>query len=161
VTNQFYAQFCAEAGKAIGASAEVGKDDHPVVNVSWEEAVSFCKWAGTQLPSEEEWEKSARGTDGRAYPWGNRWEQGKCNIGTAGTTPVGAYPGDTSPYGCLDMAGNVREWTRSWGQARGPSGEKYMRTVCGGHSLSIRGEASGPSTLSRPRSENATSDFVW
>jgi hypothetical protein len=111
VTNALYRRFCAETGSSSpGAGAE---DDHPVVNVNWTDALAFCRWAGMQLPSEAEWEKAARGTDGRKYPWGDEWETGRCNVGTAGTSPVGAYPGDVSPYGCLDMAGNVWEWTRS------------------------------------------------
>jgi formylglycine-generating enzyme required for sulfatase activity len=94
------------------------KNDHPVVQVSWDDAQAFCDWAGLILPSEQQWEKAARGTDGRIYPWGNEWVDGACNTseaGVGGTTPVGRYsPLGDSPYGCADMAGNVWEWTRSW-----------------------------------------------
>lgn len=95
-----------------------GKADHPVVLVSWNNAKAFCDWAGLRLPSEQEWEKAARGTDGRVYPWGDEWVDGRCNTreaGTGGTTPVGRYsPQSDSPCGCADMAGNVWEWTASW-----------------------------------------------
>ena len=94
------------------------KADHPVVLVSWEDAKAFCDWAGLALPTEEQWEKAARGTDGRIWPWGNDSPTDKyCNFGQlrGGTTPVGQYAlMGNSPYGCVDMAGNVWEWTASW-----------------------------------------------
>lgn len=102
-----------------------GKGDHPVVQISWYDALAFCEWLSQKtgkpyrLPSEAEWEKAARGTDGRIYPWGDQWDASRCNAWEGGkrdTTPVGAYPRGASPYGVLDMAGNVWEWTRSlWG----------------------------------------------
>jgi formylglycine-generating enzyme required for sulfatase activity len=95
----------------------------PVVGVSWYEADAWCKWFGTltgksyRLPTEAEWEKAARGTDGRIYPWGNEIDPDKCNYGKSGlnnTSPIGIFPNGESPYGCLDMAGNVWEWCSDW-----------------------------------------------
>jgi formylglycine-generating enzyme required for sulfatase activity len=92
------------------------KPDHPVVGVSYYEAEAYAKWRKKRLPTEQEWEKAARGDDGRHYPWGNNFDTNKCNgfksqIGN--TTPVTQYPNGISPYGCYDMVGNVSEWCAS------------------------------------------------
>lgn len=126
VTNEQYAVFVRETQyKAPGHWEQdmipAGKEDHPVVGVSWEDTVAFCKWLSQasgqsfRLPTEAEWEKAARGTDGRKYPWGNQWDSSKLNSKEGGpgdtTTPVGHYsPGGDSPYGVADMCGNVWEW---------------------------------------------------
>lgn len=105
----------------------VGRQNHPVVNVSWHDALAYCQWLSGvtgksyRLPSEAEWEKGARGTDGRIYPWGDVWDATRCNTAEGrqkeDTTPVGIYPEGASPYGLLDMIGNVWEWTYSlWGR---------------------------------------------
>ena len=100
-----------------GPQSEVkSKANHPVTQVTWEDAQAFCKWARVRLPSEAEWEKATRGVDGRAYPWGNQAPNEKlCNFGNkvGDTSPVGAYPDGASPYGALDLAGNVWEWCSS------------------------------------------------
>jgi formylglycine-generating enzyme required for sulfatase activity len=118
VTVQEWRNFVQESGHTPedGDSLK-GKEDTPVVYVTWNKALKFAHWYGMSLPSEAEWEKAARGTDGRIYPWGNEWKEERAN--TVGSkigkpTPVGDFsPQGDSPYGCVDMIGNIWEWTRS------------------------------------------------
>lgn len=105
----------AEWRKPTGAGSS-GLPQHPVVQVSWHDAEAYCRWAGKRLPTEAEWEKAARSTDGRRYPWGEQWDASKANGQmTVGTTkPVGSYPAGVTPYGIQDMSGNAAEWVADW-----------------------------------------------
>jgi formylglycine-generating enzyme required for sulfatase activity len=122
-----------------------GYEQHPVCAVSWAGALAYARSVHRRLPTEAEWERAARGTDGRRYPWGNTWEAGKTNTregGAGGTVPVGSRPGDRSPCGAMDMAGNVREWVEdAWNEfyylsspTDNPVNEEngYQRVVRGG-----------------------------
>ena len=135
--------FCEQSGYGeFDLAALQAPDNHPVVDVTWSDAMKYCEWLDQQmassareqgrpdalwqglrrgslrvtLPSEAEWEKAARGIEGRVYPWGDEFDPRKLNIDESGigtTSAVGSFPLGASPYGVLDMAGNVWEWTRS------------------------------------------------
>lgn len=133
VTNTQYghciaADVCTAPNNSIWNQAEFAQ--HPVTHVDWEQATQYAAWVGGRLPTEAEWEKTARGTAGYLYPWGNEWDSNRLNFcdkqceygwkdessddGYARTAPVGSYPTGASPYGALDMAGNVWEWVADW-----------------------------------------------
>jgi formylglycine-generating enzyme required for sulfatase activity len=119
VTNAAYARFVAEAGAEPpphwpGGRPPAGLGDHPVTFVDWFAARACCAWADGRLPTEAEWEKAARGTDGRIYPWGSEEDATRAAVGLGlkqgATRPVDGNPAGASPYGVLGLAGNVWEW---------------------------------------------------
>ncbi|MCW3054373.1 MAG: hypothetical protein JWN14_3543, partial [Chthonomonadales bacterium] len=124
VTAAQYLKFCDETGHkkpdAPKFNPTWSKRDDPIVNVSYNDALAYCAWAGVKLPTEAQWEKAARGTDGRKYPWGDEFDRSKLWSSTrkeadaGGTKPVGSFPSGASPFGVLDMAGNVYQWCSDW-----------------------------------------------
>ncbi|MDY0020351.1 MAG: SUMF1/EgtB/PvdO family nonheme iron enzyme [Anaerolineae bacterium] len=144
VTNAQYWHFVEATGREWWwGEIRPERASHPAGGISWYDAQAYCAWLTqvwreegkigaeevVRLPTEAEWEKAARGTDGRIYPWGNEWDAARCNTSEwvlDGTTSVGMFPKGASPYGCLDMAGNVFEWTGSlWGKERDKPNFKY------------------------------------
>ena len=175
VTNALYKK-CVDAGKCSAPrhnasytrSSYYGNaqyNNYPVISVTWDDAINYCAFSNNQLPTEAQWEKAARGTDARIYPWGNAWDGTRANFCDkncpfdwkdkdaddkyADTAPVGGYPNGASPSGALDMAGNVLEWVADWydpsyyastprNNPKGPSSGQY-RVVRGGSWISIMG----------------------
>lgn len=154
-TNALYGLFVAATGATAplrwrGPLPPAELRAHPVVDINWHEATAFCAWLGGvtghayRLPSEAEWERAARGIDGRSFPWGETFDPALANTreaGLGGTTPVGSYPASASPDGVYDMAGNVWEWTASLDmrypyvasdgrEASGTLGRRIMRGGC-------------------------------
>ena len=128
VTNGQYRR-CIAAGSCEAALSNHPDNDYPAVAVTWHQARNYCEWAGGRLPTEAEWEKAARGADGRRYPWGNAAPTcDKANYldCQTGLRPVGSHPEGASPYGVLDLSGNVWEWTRTqWGTDFWKPGIRY------------------------------------
>jgi len=120
VTRSQFIRFLSETGSVPPGFQEFGQEkgaNLPVVGVTWREADAYCRWIGMRLPTEAEWEKAARGEDGRRYPWGDEWELNKANTAESGVgdvLPVGSFPESASPYGLLDMCGNALEWVADY-----------------------------------------------
>ena len=148
VTNQDYREFVNCTGYKVPVHWQrgtypTGLARHPVVNVSWHDAKAYAEWMGARMPSESEWEKAARGTDERLYPWGSRFVDDRCNSNNVvgATLPVDEFPLGRSPYGLWDMSGNVYEWCEDYydeayykySPATNPKGPE------GGQERSIRG----------------------
>lgn len=141
-------------------------DDYPATAVTWDEAAAFCEWVGGRLPTEAEWEKAARGTDGRRYSWGDKWDPDRCNTRDGGPhrpRGVGAFPRCVSPYGVLDMGGSVWEFCQDWYEERsydtGPT--RDPRGPASGRLRVLRGGSwMEPSTSTRPASRQGR-DPSW
>lgn len=138
VTNEQYERFVSQTGRLVapemgweGQKPPADKLAHPATGLSWYDALAYCRWLSSQtgrtytLPTEAQWEKAARGVDGRVYPWGDAWEAGRSNAGGSDTSPVEAYQ-PQSVYGCHDMVGNVRQWTLAlWGERLAEPDARY------------------------------------
>lgn len=119
VTNSMYIEFVSDTGRQAPSHWKDGQFDsalkeHPVNNITWFDAYSYCYWAWKRLPTEAEWEMVARGPKGLEYPWGNEYDETYANLTEGKTTEVGSYKKDKSPYGVYDMAGNVMEWVEDY-----------------------------------------------
>ncbi|MHC4664224.1 MAG: formylglycine-generating enzyme family protein [Planctomycetota bacterium] len=109
-----YTEFSGAMFPDTGRNPDEESYDKPLVEVTWEDADSFCRWIGLRLPTEAEWEKAARGNDGRVWPWGNEFLPNHANIGGGGPEAINGYRDGDSPYGCADMCGNVWEWVSDY-----------------------------------------------
>jgi len=115
VTVAQYRRFCEETNRSMPPEPDwKWQDAHPIVNITWFDARDYAAWAGATLPTEAQWEKAARGTDGRTYVWGNNYTKNSSHTSDGKTVAVGLFPNGASPYGAMDMAGNVWEWCADW-----------------------------------------------
>ncbi len=167
-----------EAGNILNHLDDPAYNDHPVVGVDWFQSQTYCEWSGARLPTEAEWEKAARGTDSRIYPWGDEFDGNRANFcdtnceydwkntgfddGYTRTAPVGTYPQGVSPYGVYDMAGNVWEWTADWYNVY-PGGNPEASDYFGEERRVLRGgswDYNGDYLRSAYRGSNAPSNTV-
>lgn len=151
VTNAQYARCVADGGCPEPLYTlpyeDPARADHPIIQISYGEAEAYCAWAGGRLPTEIEWEKAARGADGRVFAWGDEFDVARVNCywsGIEGTQPVGSYPEGASPYGALDMSGNVCEWVQErWRMLEeyleNPLSRRYSGRHPVGHHITLRG----------------------
>jgi formylglycine-generating enzyme required for sulfatase activity len=130
VSNRAYLDFCRATGHTPPTGINQSPSENPVVNVAYDDARSFCSWANKRLPTATEWEKAARGSNGQLFPWGNSFDASLANVPrdksaalTAKLAPVTAYVNGMSPYGALNMMGNVFEWVNA--VATAPTGEEF------------------------------------
>jgi formylglycine-generating enzyme required for sulfatase activity len=178
VTNAQFKAYCDATNRLYPANPGwsedyfLGAPTSPVVNVTFDQAQGYCAWAGKRLPTEAEWEKAARGTDGRLYPWGDAWADSCANLASIVKTdafdraaPVGSFPRGASPWGALDMAGNVWEWCSDWYEfayyskapAKNPTGpatsatdRSQQRIVRGGGYSNPKTDAETPNRSKNP-----------
>lgn len=180
ISNGMYAE-CVSAGKCTAPMKTISintanyygnpvHNDDPVINVTWFQANEYCNWVGRKLPTEAQWEKAARGDDGRMYPWGDKFVEdfGNLNPVANGLLPVGSYASGASPYGALQMAGNVYEWVADWydkdyyrvpDNSQNPTGptEGSLRSVRGGY---YKKTINPPMSVLRRALEGPTGGYV-
>ena len=161
ITNAQYKKFLEATGTnhpLFWNDELYNQPDQPVMAVSWKDAEAYAKWADKRLPTEAEWEKASRGTDGRIWPWGNDWDPTKLNANDAGavdgyvySAPVGSYPQWASPYSVNDMAGNVFEWCADWYD------KNYYKSS---PKINPKGPESGENHVARGGSWDVNNDFT-
>jgi formylglycine-generating enzyme required for sulfatase activity len=150
VSNREYAAFMKATGHGRpghwsgSGDMPAGKEEHPVVGVTYADATAYAQWMNRRLPTEQEFEKACRGTDARRWTWGNVFDKSRANVGQNTTTPVTAYPTGVSPYGAFEMAGNVWEWNSSWYELYpGSPPNRTVERFLGQQVKSVRGGSYG------------------